>query len=167
MSTETKHPGLGEQSQPQAPPAETGVNLREFNLDGGNLDAALQALLDHEAEIEALEARLKAAGQARANAEKAVIDKMLEQGLESFRALGKTVTRTERVHPSVLKDDRDKQMEWLQEIGMGALIQPTVNSNSFAGLIRKDFIEAKKEAELPEFVKIYRELRLTIRTVAK
>jgi len=132
-----------------------------------NLDGVLQIYLDKDAEITALEAKLKDASAARAVAEQMIISKMLEQGVENFRALGKSVTRSERVFPSVLKEDRDRQYEWLREVGAGSLITETVNSNTFGSFIRNTFIEPKLEASLPEFVRVFREPKLLIRTVNK
>jgi hypothetical protein len=138
--------------------------LQQFAEDGDNLEAYLKVVLDAKARAEELEAHLGMAKQAERTAEQSLVTKMLEQGVDNFRALSKTITRTEDIRPSVLADDRPKQFEWLREIGAGALISETVNAASFGALVRNDFIKAGKE--VPEFVKVYREPRLLIRTVA-
>lgn len=146
--------------------AETG-QLQEFAENGDNLEAYLKVVLDTKDRADKIEAQLGMAKQAEKIAEQALADKMLEQGVENFRAMGKTITRTEDIRPSVLADDRPKQFEWLREIGAGSMITETVNASSFGALVRNDYIKAKRESELPEFVKVYREPRLLIRTVAK
>jgi len=138
--------------------------LQQFAEDGENLEAYLKVVLDAKERADKLEAQLGMAKQAEKIAEQSLVGKMLEQGVENFRALGKTITRTEDIRPSVLADDRPKQFEWLREIGAASMITETVNAASFGALVRNDFIKAGKE--VPEFVKVYREPRLLIRTVA-
>jgi hypothetical protein len=139
-------------------------DLAEFGTEE-NLEGHLQVMLDARDQVDQLETQLEDAKKSKAIAEQAVIGKMLEQGLESFRALGKSITLSEKICPSVLKEDRPLQFDWLREIGAGAMIQETVNAQSFAGLVRNDFVKAKREAELPAFIKIHKEPNLLVRSV--
>lgn len=141
--------------------------LQSIMGEAENLDGVLAIYLDKDAEIDALEIKIKDLSASRAIAEQAVLDKMAEQGISNFKALGKSVTRSERIIPSVLKDDRENQMEWLRENGAASLITETVNSNTFGAYIRSTFIEPGNEDKLPSFIKVFREPKLLIRTVAK
>lgn len=145
------------------PQAETGHPQVEVE-DDPNLGIALSVLLDARTVTEQLEAKLKEAKAAEANAEQGVVALMLEQGVDNFRAMGKSVTRQEFRRYSVLAADRDKQMDWLREEGMGAMIVPSVNASTFGAWVRNEFVKAGKP--LPEFVKEYGEQRLLVRSVS-
>lgn len=138
--------------------------LGEFSADTAANDAALHdllgTLLEKREAIAALEAQLKVLGEEEGNAERAVLEKMIDQGLESFKALGRTVTRGECIRASVRKADRDAQKEWLREMGAGDMIEETVNAATFSGFARELLAGG---ATLPEFVKVYKEPRLTVR----
>lgn len=145
-------------------PEAQGDMGREVVVDD-NLELALQLYLDKEKAVEELEAKYDAAKKYAAIAEKSLIDKMLEQGVENFRALGYSVTRTEFVRASVLAEHRAQQIEWLRENGYGAMVTEAVNSQSFGTMVRGDFVKTGREGDLPTFVKIYREPRLLKRSV--
>jgi len=66
------------------------------------------------------------------------------------------------VRPSVTKDHRGEQIEWLRENGFGALVEETVNAQSFGALVRNEIVKPGKP--VPEFINIYREQRLTVRS---
>jgi hypothetical protein len=162
MST-VKHPRLGETSQP---PVEGQVDQAFAPMDDSlTLERNLQLLLDMKAKARALELQLENAKASERNAEQALMEAMLEQGLDSFKALGVSITRGEDIRPSVLAEDRPKQMEWLREIGAGNLISETVNAQSFGALVRNDYIKENKP--LPEFIKVYRAPKLLVRTTGK
>ena len=127
-----------------------------------NLELAVQVMLEARAKEGELEAQYDDARKTRAIAEQGVIDKMLEQGVDSLKCLGKSISRTEYVRPSVTKDHRPEQIEWLRENGFGALVEETVNAQSFGALVRNDFVKQGKP--VPEFINIYREQRLTVRS---
>jgi hypothetical protein len=57
----------------------------------------------------------------------------------------------DKVYVRVLAADRDRQIEWLEQNGLGDLVKPTVNSQTFSATIRKEFIDEGKA--LPDFVK--------------
>jgi len=137
--------------------------LPEFAENGDNLEQQVQLLLDQRNKVAELEAQLDNAKKARAIAEDALIEKMIEQGVENIRALGHSITRTEQIHANVPAVDRAKQIDWLREIGAGGLVQETVNAASFGALGRNDFVKAGKESELPPFVRVYKQPALLIR----
>jgi hypothetical protein len=164
MST-TNPEAQGTLGQPDTAPTEGALAVSEIlGMDdqADNLGAYLQLVLDaRKKENEAKQHLVEKAAEVD-EAERILAGKMLEQGTESFRALGKTVTRFEVVHVKVLAADRDRQREWLRENGFGALIQETVNHKTFQGLMQTEFIDAKKE--LPDFVDTYKEPALRIQT---
>jgi hypothetical protein len=145
----------------QNPTAQGEVD--QVDTADSNLEAALQNFLEQEAKCAKLEAELDNAKRFEAVARQTVIDKMLEQGVENFRALGYSITRSEFKRYSVLAADREKQMEWLRENGMGSIIVPSVNAQTFGAWVRNDVVKAGKQ--LPEFVKEYSEQRLLKRAV--
>jgi hypothetical protein len=93
---------------------------------------------------------------------------MLEEGVEKgFRALGRSVSANENIHVSVLKENREKQFEWLRKIGCGYIIKTveSVHPGTFQALIKKEIIAEEKE--VPEFVETYRDRKLSIRRSSK
>lgn len=153
----------------QAPAAADAVVSAMF-AEEDNMEQHLKVMLDARARADELEALLTDAKRSQAIAEQAVVAKMLEQGLDSFKALGKSISRSEVIRASVNKEHRAEQIDWLQEIGAGHLVEQTVNAQSFAALVRNDFIKAGKpfpEAGIsPEgFINVFREQRLMVRSV--
>lgn len=140
--------------------------LPEFAENGDNLEQQVQLLLDQRNAVAELEAQLDNAKKARAIAEDALIEKMVEQGVENIRALGHSITRTEQIHANVPAEHRAQQIDWLREIGAGGLVQEAVNHNSFGALVRNDFVKAGREGELPEFVRVYKQPALLVRATA-
>jgi len=149
--------------------AEMGQPLVVVDEDA-NLEAALQVLLDTMAAVEKLENQIKEAKASETNAEQAVTAMMLEQGVDNFRALGKSVTRSEFVRPSVLKSRRQEQIDWLRENGYGAMVEEAVNAQSFGALVRNELLDKQgnplPDKPLPEFVNLFREQRLLVRSVS-
>ena len=156
MSTNTT-PQVGGQPDP----------FQEFADNRDNLEQQVELLLDQRDKVVELEDQLDNAKKARAIAEQALIEKMIEQGVEHVRALGHAITRTEQIHANVPAADRAQQIDWLRQIGAGGLVQETVNAASFGALVRNDFVKAGKEAEVPPFVRIYKQAALLVRTTAK
>lgn len=137
--------------------------LQEFAENGDNLEQQVQLLLDQRNKVAELEDQLDNAKKAKAIAEGALIEKMIEQGVENIRALGHSITRTEQIRANVQAADKAKQIDWLRETGNGSMVQETVNSNTFGALIRNDFVKAGRESEVPTFVRVYRQPTLWIR----
>ncbi len=115
----------------------------------------LNELADQVTELRADLARLeelKAASESDlAEAEKLLITVLQESGIKSFNYNGSLYGYMDKVYVRVLAADRDRQIEWLESNGLGDLVKPTVNSQTFSATIRKEFIDEGKA--LPDFVK--------------
>jgi len=146
-------------------PNEKNPDLGEFMPDSGSLDDALQVLLDQRTKVSDIEVQLENAMRTKRIAEETVIEKMIEQGIENFKALGKSVTKSTLPRPSVSPEFKGHQMDWLKEIGAGSLISETVNAGTFGAYIRHEFIENGREGQLPTWINIARTTSLLIRSV--
>lgn len=136
--------------------------LADFAVsDAGTLQSHLLAYLTLRQQAVELANSLKEAEQAEKTAADGLIKAMTDQGLDSFKAQGFLISKGKRVFPSVLVENRPKQMAWLREIGCGHLIQETVNAQTFAAFIRKDIMEAGRE--VPDFVKVFEEPTISLR----
>lgn len=63
-------------------------------------------------------------------------------GMDSIKLAGRNFILGVRLDASIKLDDREKGYKWLKENGLGALIQPNVNSKTLSSAI-KNFIEEK------------------------
>jgi hypothetical protein len=160
MSLFTQPAAVGSAETKPTPVTEgtTPLNMEEMFREDQGLDSFLQVVLRSRDEVDDLEAQLADAKRSKANAEADLVSKMAEMGLDSFRMSNLTISRTEESYPRVNKADEAQQLEWLREIGAGGLIKESVNHMTFAAFIRKDW-----KGELPEFVKVFKEWRLSIR----
>jgi hypothetical protein len=111
------------------------------------LDQLVRTITEKEAELSELKARKDLLTFVK------LPEAMDEEGVQSLRLTsGRGVTRSEDVQVSVLAEDRERQQEWLRDMGAESLIQSTVNHQSFQSFV-KERIEAMQE--IPEFVKLY------------
>lgn len=146
--------------KPTPVPEDTNVvpDMEEMFRDDQGLDTYLQVVLKSRDEVDDLTAQLADAKRSKANAEADLVSKMAEMGLDSFKMSNLTISRSEEIYPRVNKADEVQQLEWLRTIGAGSIIRESVHSATFAAFIRKDF-----KGDLPEFVKVFKEWRLSIR----
>ena len=142
-----------EQNQPEETAKASIPNLDDFQEES-TFEEYLQIVFDARSKANEYAKKLQLANEAEENAIQSFIEKMKEQGLKQLKALGKTVFLKKNVFASVLAENRDKQKEWLKEVGAGSLIVETVNAQTFSSFVNKDFIEAKNEAELPEWINV-------------
>ena len=145
--------GGGEMSQ------EIKENINSMFTDEKNVSALIDEYINQRKEINQLESELKEKKIQLAIQETELISQMLENQIDSVkRADGVNVNHREISYPRVLKADREKQIEWLEKIGHGSLIEPSVNSQTFAAFIRKEW-----DGEIPDFVKIDKTRKIFIR----
>lgn len=123
-----------------------------------NFDMALQIVLDTREKAEEAEETAKQARRVARFAEISLIQKMMEGGVDSFKALGKSVSWKVEKHPSVLKENKPALYEWLRESGYGALVVDWVFPQTLKSFVNKEY-----QGPLPEFVKIFEENKLSIR----
>jgi len=104
--------------------------------------------------VDDLEGKLEEAKAQLETTESALIEAMKNSGLSSFRKDGRGFSYSERTFVSVPAERRSEQFEWLQEIGAGDMIKPTVHSGSFQSMINKDFLQ--QGLEVPGFVNVFK-----------
>lgn len=140
------------------------ADLADFaSADTVTLEDQLSNLLQIRERLKAVEDTAKELATSAGNAERELLSTMAAQGLASFKACGFAATATERCFPSVRAADRAAAIEWLRENGYGDMVQETFNAQSFAGMVRKDFIEADRKGDVPEFVNLFSETKLSLR----
>lgn len=136
--------------------------LNDFvSTDTETLKGFLSALLEAREKARDAEDALKAANEVAKNAERSLVSAMAEQGCESFKALGFSIRSMAKQYVSVTAENRGQQMEWLQTIGAGDMIQPTVSASSFGALIRE---RIRNGEEVPEWVRVFEDRVVGLRS---
>jgi len=142
-----------------------------FEVDEAfNFSASVEKFLDAEKRLAEAEDRASEAKRIKEQAEAELVLRMGEQGLDTIKLLGYSFSRKETLRASVLKENQEQQFDWLQEIGHGDAIKPTVHPSTFSSIVKErlSLIEAKQaEADpLPDWVKIYTQWSIQKRRAA-
>lgn len=146
--------------EPQLPPGLDLDQAREQKAEASEGESAQSAhdLVDQLANIKAERAALKKQDDELSRQEEEIGTLMLEmlsqQGSKSIKTdLGVSFSRNSRRHFSVLSEDREHFIDWLDEIGHGDLAQRTVPSKSVMSKFCAEHVDGG--GDLPPFVKVY------------
>lgn len=127
-----------------------------------NKKELLEVILEARMQVAKIDEALAQAKDAQSDAERKLADIMEAEDTKSFKIEGlATVTRTEILYVNVLKDNREKLLQWVdEECGRSDIIKRTIHGSTL-----KSFIGQRiKEGEpVPSFINQYYKPGLAIR----
>ena len=108
---------------------------------------------------DSLNSELKTVKDRLKSLEEELHSRLVAAGLKGLKLdTGHTITPTMRVHASMR--DPEAVLQWLREIGLGGLIQETVNRQTFEAQVRRLLEEGE---DIPDCVNIYEKPVLQVR----
>lgn len=151
---------------PDLPPGLDLNEARDQKEAAGTTPATARDLVDQLADVKAQRAVIKKRDdqldEQQKEVERLLRDMLDEQGSKSIKTdLGVSFSRNDKRHYSVLADDRDQFIEWLDEVGAGALAQRAVPGKTAMTKFCAEHVD--NGGDLPPFVKVYEthKIRLT------
>lgn len=127
-----------------------------------NKKELLEAILEARLQVQMKDEELSCAKDVQNEAERKLAEIMETEDTKSFKIEGlATVTRTEILYVSVVKDDRDKLLLWAdEECGRPDLIKRTIHGSTLKSFIGQ---RIKDGEPVPSFINQYYKPGLTIR----
>jgi hypothetical protein len=140
---------------------------------GEGLSQLCEDYLQLEAQVEAINERLKAAKEQRDKAEAMILEKMNELGCKSVNTtLGYRFTHVEKscygLPPQKEPDLRDQAIKWLKRVGAKPLFKETISDSTLGAFLREREEQGRPIVELfNKFVKVSLSVVKTKRTGKK